>query len=141
MSARFDHERIGGELGSDVFRADACCDELGEPGEHVKHGDGFTYLEKRMDFTPDSVDQFLDGAVAEGDDFVMGVFDLLVHFDQGQGLALDVFVLPVGVDEYFLQRSSGAKIGCQEAKVVLASRFVFEVDGDFLSFWEDVRDG
>ena len=102
-----------------------------ERGEHVEQGDGLADFEEGVDLGTDGVDESLHGAVAEGDHVGVCVADLLVHFDQFEGLAFDEFGPPVGVDEDRGQRIV-VEVGPVEAQVVLASGVEFQVDGKFV---------
>ncbi len=87
--------------------------------------------EERVDLGADGVDESLHGAVAEGDHVGVRVADLLVHFDEFEGLAFNEFGPPVGVDEDGRQRTI-LEVWPVDTQVVLASGVEFQVDGKFV---------
>jgi hypothetical protein len=52
----------------------------------------------------------------------------LVHFHEVEGLAFQVFLLFVSVNEDGREGRRGVQIGCGKAKIILATLVVFEVE-------------
>ena len=128
VAAALEHERVTRKFGLHVVAGHAGGDELREPRQHVERGDRFGDLEERLDLAAHPVDELLDRAVAEEDDFVVRVSELLIEFDEVKGLAFDVVLLLDRVDEDGGDSSRGIQVAGGEAEMVLSSRFVFEIE-------------
>jgi hypothetical protein len=130
VSAGFDGE--GGVIVVGDFRLHvfAGCDELCEAGEHVEHGDALADLEQRLDPGAYVLDHLLNAVVTHTDHFVVRVFELLVHLDQVQRLALDEFAAFKGIDEDLGKRAV-LQFCRSDADVVLARIVEFQLEVDF----------
>ena len=96
VSPGFDGEDVC-QFGSNVV-VKFC--QLCKSGQHIEHGNCFTYSEEAGNFRTDVLNQFLNGPVTHVDHFIVCIHYLLVQLDEVKRLALYAVLFAVCVNEY-----------------------------------------
>lgn len=86
------------------FHVVPCRRQLTKGGEHVHQGHGFADTKQTRSFLSDIFYQLVNDRIASNDDFVRSVGQSQVEFDKVQCLALNLVLLPHGIDKNIGER-------------------------------------